>query len=71
MFQLIVAVTAIAQFMVMTLGGMYYVGEAFTRAQEEAQAEARLKNGGIERTEPAVHSVLPIAPNGWVITDSY
>lgn len=71
MFQLVVAVIAITLFAALTMAGMFYGGEAFTRAKEEAQAKARLKNGGIEQTDTTVRSVLPIAPAGWVVTDSY
>lgn len=71
LFQLVVAVIAITLIMALTMASIFYGGEAFTRAQEKAQAEARLKNGGIERTDTTVRSVLPIAPAGWMATDSY
>jgi hypothetical protein len=53
------------------LASLFYGGEAFTRAQEKAQAEARLKNGGEVRSETTTHSVRSIAPAGWIVTDSY
>ncbi|MCS4090072.1 hypothetical protein [Rhizobium sp. BK176] len=71
MFQLIVAFIAIALFAALTMAGTFYGGEAFTRAQEKAEAAARLKNGGIERTDTTIRSSVSVAPAGWVVTDSY
>lgn len=53
------------------MAGTFYGGEAFTRAQEKAEAAARLKNGGIERTDTTIRSSVSVAPAGWVVTDSY
>ncbi|MCV9963987.1 hypothetical protein OIU34_19085 [Pararhizobium sp. BT-229] len=69
MFQLIVGVTAVALFSALTLAGIFYSGEAFTRARERAQAQAAEK--GDVRIQTTIPSPLAIGDGRWVVTDSY
>lgn len=67
MFQLIVAVTAIASVLCLTLASIYYGGQAFTAAQKKAEAKAR-ENGAVSETVGTTES--PNAPRSKSVFDS-
>ncbi|MBY3157171.1 hypothetical protein HFO56_33140 [Rhizobium laguerreae] len=72
MFQLVVGVISIGIVTSLTLASIFYGGEAFTKGREKAEAQARLKSGGVERVDTTVRSPLgPLGTAGWAITDSY
>lgn len=69
MFQLVVAVISIGLFVSLTLAGAFYGGEAFTKAQERAEARADAK--GELRIQTTAPKPMAFGDGRWIVTDSY